>query len=113
MSFGKLLLTCGLVSSVAVPAAAQDPHAGHAQPSQTSSGWHVMQDGVIYGLFNRQGGPRGDTEFVVPNWWMGMAMRERGRHQFSLNGMLSLDPATVGKRGYAEIFQVGEAVDGK
>jgi len=27
--------------------------------------------------------------------------------------MLSLDPATVGKKGYREIFQVGEAVDGR
>jgi hypothetical protein len=27
--------------------------------------------------------------------------------------MLSLDPATVGKSGYREIFQVGEALDGK
>jgi hypothetical protein len=100
-------------------------HAGHqpssaAQPGQmppdqrtAPAGWHLMQDGVVYGLFNHQGGPRGDDEFVVPNWWMGMAMREKGRHQFSLNGMFSLDPATVGKGGYAEIFQVGESLDGK
>ena len=71
-----------------------------------------MQDGVVYGLFNRQGGPRGG-KFVVPNWWMGMAMRDTGPHRISLSAMLSLDPATVGKSGYAEIFQVGEALDGK
>jgi hypothetical protein len=87
---------------------------GHMPPDQMNmTGWHVMQDGVVYGLFNHQGGPRGDDEFVLPNWWMGMAMREKGRHQFSLNGMFSLDPATVGKSGYAEIFQVGESLDGK
>ena len=34
--------------------------------------WMLMQDGVVYGLFNQQGGPRGGDEFVVPNWWMGM-----------------------------------------
>ncbi|MGE5834272.1 MAG: hypothetical protein ACM4AI_07320 [Acidobacteriota bacterium] len=74
---------------------------------------HLMQDGVVYGLFNSQGGPRGGDEFVVPNWWMGMLMRDRGRHSFTANVMLSLDPATVGERGYREIFQVGEALDGK
>jgi hypothetical protein len=94
-----------------------DPHAGHQAPDKAAmpgmGGWMLMQDGVINGLFNHQGGPRGDDEFVVPNWWMGMLMREKGRHQFGLNAMLSLDAATVGKSGYAEIFQVGEALDGK
>jgi hypothetical protein len=68
---------------------------------------------VVYGLFNHQGGPRGGDEFVVPNWWMGMLMRQTGRQQLGLNAMLSLDPATVGEAGYREIFQVGEALDGK
>ena len=97
-----------------------DPHAGHQMPGQAampgmamSPGWMLMQDGVVNGLFNHQGGPRGDDEFVVPNWWMGMLMREKGRHQFGINAMLSLDPATVGKSGYALNFQVGEALDGK
>ena len=93
-------------------ASAQEP-ASHVHQNPAPTGWHGMQDGVVYGLFNRQGGPRGDTEFVVPNWWMGMAMRDTGPHRFSLSAMLSLDPATVGKSGYAEIFQVGEALDGK
>jgi hypothetical protein len=103
----------------AAPPAA-DPHAGHQMPGQAqtpamamSSGWQLIQDGVVYGLFNHQGGPRGGDELVAPNWWMGMLMREQGRHQFSLNAMLSLDAATVGKSGYREIFQVGEALEGK
>jgi hypothetical protein len=85
----------------------------HAQMEAGSTGWHLMQDGVIYGLFNHQGGPRGGDEFVVPNWWMGMATRQVGRHQFGLNGMFSLDPATLGKDGYGELFQVGETLDGE
>jgi hypothetical protein len=44
---------------------------------------------------------------------MGMLMRDRGRHTFSLNAMLSFDPATVGESGYRELFQVGEALGGK
>ena len=101
--------------------AAPDPHAGHQMagqkpmdmPMPASSGWTLMQDGVVYGLFNQQGGPRGGREFVVPNWWMGMVNKQAGRHQIGLNAMFSLDPATVGKDGYGEIFQVGEALDGK
>jgi hypothetical protein len=82
------------------------------KPEQ-SAGWRLMQDGVVYGLFNHQGGPRGGDEFVVPNWWMGVWTRDRGPSQFGLNAMFSLDAATVGKSGYGEIFQVGEALDGK
>ncbi len=70
-------------------------------------------DGVVYGLLNHQGGARGGTEFVVPNWWMGMLMRGQDRHEFGLNAMLSLDPATVGQDGYRELFQVGESLDGR
>ena len=101
-----------------VPPAA-DPHAGHEMapgqkmPMSEPGRWMLMQDGVVYGLFNSQGGPRGGQEFVVPNWWMGMATKDRGRHTIGLNGMFSLDPATVGDDGYREIFQVGEALDNK
>ena len=109
--------TVGL-SSWSVPALAQSgtepqTHQHAPAPAETPSAWHLMRDGVVYGLFNHQGGPRGGKEFVVPNWWMGMWMRETGPNQFGINAMFSLDPATVGKRGYREIFQVGEAFEGK
>ena len=109
----------GLLSLAILSAAgrvsAQAPTGEHAahQASASSIGWHFMQDGVVHGLFNQQGGPRGGQEFVVPNWWMGMAMRESGKHQISVNGMFSIDSATVGREGYREIFQVGESFDGQ
>src|SRR5205085_9045033 len=78
-----------------------------------STGWQFMQDGIVFGLFNHQGGPRGGNEFKVPNWWMGMASRKAGSSRFTFNTMLSLDAATVGKTGYREIFQSGEVVDGR
>ena len=53
------------------------PHAVSAQSAE-SGGWHVMQDAVVYGLFNHQGGPRGGDELRVPNWWMGMFEPESG-----------------------------------
>jgi hypothetical protein len=78
-----------------------------------AEGWQFMQDGVVFGMFNRQGGPRGGREGTAPNWWMGMLTRAIGSSRLTLNGMFSLDPATAGKRGYREIFQVGEALDGR
>src|SRR5438034_11293457 len=44
---------------------------------------------------------------------MGMLTRKVGNGTLTLNGMFSLDPATVGKDGYGEIFQVGEALNGR
>ncbi len=72
-----------------------------------------MQDGILFAEFNHQGGPRGGNEFVAPNWWMGMATRDFSRGRLTLTSMFSLDPATVGKDGYREIFQAGEALNGR
>jgi hypothetical protein len=44
---------------------------------------------------------------------MGMATRDTSRGQLTFTSMLSLDPATVGKDGYREIFQAGEALHGR
>ena len=81
--------------------------------AQDPSPWQFMHDGAVFGVFNHQGGPRGTDEFRVPNWWMGMASRPVGPSQLTFNIMLSLDPATAGKSGYAELFQVGEALNGR
>ncbi len=42
-----------------------------------------------------------------------MLSRPAGKGQLTLTGMFSLEPATVGTRGYREIFQAGEATDGR
>jgi hypothetical protein len=95
---------------------------GHAQDQQqhemtmnmpAQSGWMFMQDGIVFLEYNHQGGPRGGDEFVAPNWWMGMASRNTSAGRFTFNGMLSVDPATVGEQGYRELFQAGEAFNGK
>jgi hypothetical protein len=85
----------------------------HQHVMNEESTWTFMHDGVIFGLFNHQGGPRGGDEFKGPNWWMGMASRKAGPGQLTLTGMISVDPATAGKAGYREIFQVGEVLDGR
>jgi hypothetical protein len=110
-TYSATLGTAFLLLAATLPAQAQHEH--HAPPAAGQSAWTLMQDGVVHGLFNHQGGPRGGDEFKVPNWWMGMASRKAGKGDLTLTAMLSLDPATVGKSGYREIFQVGEALDGK
>jgi hypothetical protein len=84
----------------------------HQHHAAAASPWHFMQDGVVFATFNSQGGTRGKQDFISQNWWMGMASRAVGRSTLTLTGMLSLEPATAGDRGYAEIFQVGETFDG-
>ena len=81
--------------------------------AQSDSPWMVMSDGVLLATLNHQGGPRGGTEFVSTNWWMAMASRPVGPGRLTLTGMLSLEPATAGGRGYRELFQVGEAYEGQ
>jgi hypothetical protein len=127
MTFGRRQNVLALLTMLLIPvtAAAQDaqppaePVAGagqhdHMQMSMPmNDGWQLTQDEIVFAEFNHQGGARGGNEFVVPNWWMGMASRRTSRGQLTFTGMLSLDPATVGKEGYREIFQAGEAVSGR
>ena len=100
----------GPASPVSEPKPSQHEHGG----AQGSS-WHLMQDGVAFLTYNNQGGPRGSVnggEYITQNWWMGMAQRSAAGGTLQLNLMLSLEPATVGKFGYGEIFQVGETLSG-
>lgn len=104
-----IIAVFGMISAVIAqetPAVQEDHAQGHMPV------WQFMQDGIVFAEFNRQGSPRGGKEFVVPNWWMGMAARSAAGGPLTFTAMLSLDAATVGKSGYREIFQVGEALDG-
>jgi hypothetical protein len=84
-----------------------------SSPETTAANrWNLGFDGVVFGTLNRQGGLRGDTEFVSQNWFMGMASRRTGRATLTLTGMLSAEPLTAGNRGYSEIFQTGETFRG-
>ena len=110
----RIVRACGAVALlIAGPAAAQDAPHVHGQTNAPASGWQLMQDGVLFVELNHQSSDRGGTEVVAPNWWMGMASRDTRRGRLTFTGMLSLDPATVGKAGYRELFQSGEALDGR
>jgi hypothetical protein len=72
--------------------------------------WMLMLHGLAFINQVVQSGPRGDDKFFSTNWVMGMADRPLGRGHLMLRSMLSLEPATVGKK-YPELFQTGETID--
>ena len=75
--------------------------------------WKAMQHYNAFLAYDRQSGPRGDSQFNSINWWMGMASRQVGKGDLMLRVMLSLEPATVGSRGYPLLFQTGETYRGE
>src|SRR6202011_362541 len=112
-SVGTLFVSSGALAQEPPPDASAGQHDHMHMNMSMNDGWQFVQDGIVFAEFNHQGGPRGGNEFVVPNWWMGTATRETSRGRLTFTSMLSLDPATVGKAGYREIFQAGEALNGR
>ena len=83
----------------------------HQHPSSQQR-WTLNVDGVLFATFNRQSGPRGDTDWRSQNWLMAGAARPIGSGRLILSAMLTLEPLTVGAGGYAHLLQVGEAYKG-
>jgi hypothetical protein len=112
----RWLAVAALLASVSSAAQAQNPpgdHAGHDMSAMESpTSWMTMYDGVLFGTFNHQGGPRGGDDVESTNWLMTMASRPAGPGVLQITGMFSLDPATTGADGYRELFQVGETYHG-
>jgi hypothetical protein len=110
---------CLLLSALMI-AGASAVHAQAAHQHESAGpAWHVMQDGVFFLTYNHQGGPRGSGrdfpsggEVGSQNWWMAMAQRPFASGDLRLNLMLSLEPATLGRDGYRQIFQAGETLNG-
>ena len=75
-------------------------------------GWGVMAHGVLFAQLSAQGGPRGDTQFSSMNWGMLGATHGMAGGRVQLRSMVSLDPFTVGARGYPLLLQTGESYRG-
>jgi hypothetical protein len=60
-----------------------------------------------------ENGVRGDDDRFVQTMGMAMASRAAANGTLGLRGMVSLDPALVGKDGYPLLFQTGETADGR
>ena len=74
--------------------------------------WTAMIHGVAFLQYDDQGSKRGDTQFGVVDWEMLMLMRRVGTGMLHLHGMASLEPATIGAKGYPLLLQTGESYKG-
>jgi len=85
------------------------PHQGiHAQYGDWMTMWHAMFNGV----YDNQGGPRGDTKSFLSGMVMGMAQRQVEASTFGLRAMVSPDPL-MGASGYPNLLATGETADGR
>jgi len=74
--------------------------------------WDIMSHWNVFGQFDAQRGPRGDTQFGSINWSMVMASRPFLGGRLQLRAMNSLEAATVGRCGYPHLLQSGETCYG-
>ncbi len=74
--------------------------------------WMLMLHGNAFLEYIKTGSDRGDDQFGSINWVMGMARRDAGGGPLTVRAMLSAEPATVGRCGYPNLLQSGEACDG-
>jgi hypothetical protein len=84
-------------------------HAGHA----LLRGWLAMTHGAAFLEYDAQGSRRGDDQAGLVNWGMLMLMRRVGCGTLHLHGMASLEPLTIGGRGYPLLLQTGETYRGR
>jgi hypothetical protein len=75
--------------------------------------WMVMLHGVAFLQYDKQYTRRGDDQLGIIDWEMIMAMRRVGSGMLHLHGMASLEPATIGAKGYPLLLQTGESYRGR
>lgn len=91
------------------------------QPDSTPHGgihfmkedWMFMVHGYATAIYDFQEGDRGDEKFFGSNMLMVMGQRPLGQGTWGLRGMFSLEPLTIGAKGYPLLLQTGETSDGR
>lgn len=91
----------------------QPDAAAHHGIHRETGPWRTMLHGFATAVYDNQGGPRGDEKVVSTNMLMGNASRPLGGGRFGARAMLSLEPLTIGKKGYPLLLQTGETADGE
>ncbi|HXG66757.1 MAG TPA: cytochrome c, partial [Blastocatellia bacterium] len=79
----------------------------------SKGGWMIMAHGDLKVGFNHQGGPRGVNKAESQNWLMLMAEGNAGGGRLMLRGMFSAEPWTAPRGGFPQLFQTGEAFEGR
>ena len=78
----------------------------------SAGGWNFMFEGVLFGVYTNQTGPRGRDKFFAPNWFMPMASHKLGGGVLTIRSMFTLEPLTITGKRYPLIFQEGELANG-
>jgi hypothetical protein len=102
-------------------------HQHHDAPGPMST-WTWTWDGTVFSGYNYQQRKEGFINFSAwesQNWFMGTAARQVGSGRLTLDGMLSLEPWTIGTLVYAsgtrlssspggspQLYQTGESYNG-
>src|SRR5438067_3490208 len=78
-----------------------------------SGEWILMGHASLFGVYDRQGGPRGASKTFAPGMLMGMAQHPVGEAgTLGFRAMLSSDPF-MGANGYPLLFATGETANGR
>jgi hypothetical protein len=93
--------------------AAEPASTPHDMLMARKGAWMLMFHGAAFLSSQQQTGPRGFDKIFGTSWLMPMAQRSLGPGTFTARLMLSLDPATITRRRYPELFELGEAAYGK
>ncbi len=73
--------------------------------------WTLMFHGYVNGIYDHQGGARGDNKAFSTSMGMAMAQRPLGIGTLGLRAMMSLDPL-MGPNGYPLLLATGETGNG-
>lgn len=84
-------------------------YGAHLMPG---GGWTLMAHALVFGGYDYQGSRRGGGQAFSTNWAMLMAEHDLLGGKLALRGMMSLEPATLGGKGYPLILQSGESYRG-
>jgi hypothetical protein len=84
------------------------PHSG---AHVTAGRWSLMGHAMLFGVYDRQSGPRGGEKAFVSGMAMAMARRPVGPGMFQLRAGFSPDPL-MGRRGFPLLLASGETADG-
>jgi len=89
------------------------PDAGmHMGQMSMHGSWMLMAHALLNGVYDWQGGPRGDAKTFLSGMLMGMARRDLpSGDSIQLRAMLSPDPL-MGPRGYPLLLATGETANG-
>jgi hypothetical protein len=75
--------------------------------------WMLMFHASVFLLDTQQTGQRGGDKFFSTSWFMPMAQRKLGPGELTVQGMFSLEPATVTGERYPMLFEQGETAYGQ